>query len=137
MLHQVQDDSLATQQNACVMADHGQHLALVDPHAIKNLRMADDFKARMCRRPRIEPGKDLQQSRDRSKPGHHQVLACNNRRRSAQVRVDGNVGCRVAHRLVFHQGLFKQCVDAVTLPVHSFFPRCSGPRVRFICKRKL
>ena len=74
VLHQVQDHSLATQQYARIVADDGQHLSLVDAHAIENLRMADDLKARLGRGPRIEPRKDLEEARHRAEAGDDHLL---------------------------------------------------------------
>jgi hypothetical protein len=45
VLQQVEDDALATEQDARVVANDGQHLAGMDAHAVEDFRMADDFKA--------------------------------------------------------------------------------------------
>src|SRR6202000_1982294 len=44
-LHQVQDDALAGKNDAGIVANDGDGLALFDTHALEYFRMADDFKA--------------------------------------------------------------------------------------------
>ena len=127
VLHKIQDHSLATEQRAGIVADHGQHLPRAHADAVKNLRMAYNFKARMRWRPRVEPRKDIEYPFHRAQPGHHQLLARDNRRRGAHIRVDGQVGCGVGHGPIFHQGLLQQCVDAASLPIHVTY----NSRVRF------
>ena len=109
------------------MADDGQHLALVDAHAIEYLRMADHLEAGLRRGALVEPGKDLQKLRHRAQPANHHLLPRNDGAGGAQVGVDGEVGGGVAGGLVFHQGLLQQCVDAAVLPIHGSSSRGQGP----------
>ena len=45
VLQQVEDHALATEQDARVVADDGEHLASMGAHAVEDFGMADDFKA--------------------------------------------------------------------------------------------
>ena len=49
VLHQIQNHTLATEQRTRIVANHRQHLAVVHPHSIKDLRLTHDFKARLRR----------------------------------------------------------------------------------------
>src|SRR6202023_1957396 len=44
-LHEVEDDALAGEDGGGVVADDGEGLALLDPDAVGDLGMADDFEA--------------------------------------------------------------------------------------------
>ena len=122
MLHQVEDDALATEQHARIVPDHRQHLSRVHAHAVEDLWVADDFKAGLRRGPRIETSKDFKEVRYRAQAGDHHLLAGDNRRRGSQFRGNGEVGGRVGDGPVFHQCLLQQCVDAAALPIHLVVP---------------
>src|SRR4051794_29567482 len=79
VLHQIQDDTLATEQHASVMADDGKNLSFMDSYAVEDLRMADDFVARVRWRTGIQTGEDFKKARNCTQPGEHQVLAGDDR----------------------------------------------------------
>jgi len=119
VLHQVQNDALATEQHAGVVANHGHHLAGVDAHAIEHFRVADDLKAGLRRGTGVEMGEDFKQARHRTQAADHQFLPGHDGGGGAQVGVDGQVGGGVAGGLVFKKRLLQQCVDTGAFPVHG------------------
>ncbi len=132
VLHQVEDDALATEEYACVVADDGEDLARVHADAVEDFVMADDFKAglrlgmRVELRVRmgVETGKDFKQAGDRAEAADDHVLAGDDGGGGAQVGIDGEVGGSVAGGLVFNQGLLQQCVDAGAFPIHKSVVSC-------------
>ena len=136
VLHQIQNHPLATEQHARIVADDGQHLAIVNAYPVEDLRMADDLEAPLRRGALVEAGKDLKQARHRAQPANHHLLPRDDRACRLQRRIDGQVGRGVAGGLVFDQGPLQQCVDAAALPVHGSFLRGSGLRLRLLAHKK-
>jgi len=118
VLHKVEDDALATEQDAGVVANDGERLAGMGADAVEHFGVADDFEARLCGGPGVETGEDFKEARDGSQAGDDHFLAGEDVGRGAQVGVDDEVGGGVAGGLVFNQGLLQQCVDAMAFPIH-------------------
>ena len=71
VLHQIQDYALATEQYARIMPDDGKNLPFVNSHSVKDLRMADDFVARVRRRAGIKMGEKFKKARNGPEAGDH------------------------------------------------------------------
>ena len=125
MLHEVEDDALAAEECAGVVADDGERAAFRDADAVEDLRMADDFEAglRWVMRLFVEAGEDLEDARDAAEAGDDQFLAGDYGCRGAQVGVDRQIGRGVAGGLVFDQRLLEQSVDAAVFPFHLMLLR--------------
>ena len=100
VLQQIEDDALATQQHARVVADDGEHLAGVRAHAVEHFGMADDFEAGLRLGARVEAARDLKEARNGAKPGDDQLFAGDDGAGGAQVGIDGEIGRSIAGGLV-------------------------------------
>jgi hypothetical protein len=137
VLHQIQNHALATEQRAGIVAYDGQHLVLMDAHAVKHLRMADDLEAGLRGRATVEARKDFQKARHCAQTADHHLLSRHNRGRGQQVGVDCEVGGGVAGGPVFNQCSFQQCFDVAILPIHNSSFARQRLRLIFLALKKV
>ena len=119
VLEQVENDALATEQDAGIVANDGDDLAGVDADAVEDFGMADDLEAGLRLGAGIEAGIDLKEARDGAEAGDDQLFAGDDGAGGAEIGIDGEMRGGVAGGLVLDEGLLQQCVDAVALPVHN------------------
>ncbi len=107
VLEQVENDALATEQHARVVANDGEHLAGVDADAVEDFRMADDFKAGLRLGALVEAGVDLKEARNGAEAGDDQLFAGDDGAGGEEIGIDGEMRGGVARGLVLLQGLLQ------------------------------
>src|SRR6185312_12056705 len=131
-LHQVEDDALAGEQGSGAVADDGDRLALLHPHAVEDLGMTHHLEA--TDGPGTHGAKQLQKGRDAAHSRDDAGSVGDEGRRGAQPRVDRHLRGDVVRCLILGQSGLEDGPDSLALPIHAViltrFPasKNTGPR---------
>ena len=98
MLQQVEDHSFATEQDARIVANDGEHLAGMGAHAVEDFGVADDFKSGLRLGTPVEPGVNFKEARDGAEAGDDEIFTRDDGAVGAQAGIDGEAGGGVAGR---------------------------------------
>jgi hypothetical protein len=116
-LQKIEDDALAAEQRARVVAHHGDGLAFVQAHAVKDLAVADHF--RMADGILVKLLVNLQDAGHGADAGKNAILLGQNGGDGALPGIDAGARGGVAGGLIFQQRVFQKSADSSTVPVHS------------------
>src|SRR5579864_6493874 len=116
-LQQIQDHALAGKNDPCIVANDGDRLALVQPHAIENFGMTGDLVMRNYSA--IECGIDVENTCNAAEPGENAILFRQYGARGALVGIDAGVAGRIACRPVLEQRILQHRGNAPAIPVHK------------------
>ena len=116
-LQEVQNHALAGKNDARVVADHRNRLAVVQANAVENLRMAGDFVVRSDGS--IEHRINIQNARHAADSGENAILLGDDGSGRALAGIDAGIAGRVAGGAIFQQRVLDNGRNAATVPVHK------------------
>src|SRR5579859_646921 len=107
---------LMTSLNAGIVANHGNGLAFVQAHTIKDFAVANDF--RVADGVLIQALIDLKNPGNRAHAGENTVLFGQNCGCGALLTVNAGARGNVAGGFVFQQTVFEKITNSAAVPVH-------------------
>ncbi len=117
-LQNVQDYPLTGKQRPRIVPHHGNGLPFMQPHAIKNFPMTDDF--RVADHVAVKVLIDLQNAGDCAYASENAVLLGQDSGGGALLCVNTGARGGIARCPVFKQSVFQNCAESAAVPVHSF-----------------
>ena len=115
-LHQVQDDTLAGENDTSIVTNDGNGLVFLDANPIEDLGMVDDFKTAVVLF--FQAGVDIQEAGNTAEAGDDALLLHQDGGRGTHLRVNRDLRGDVIGRAILEDRLLQNRFDAFILPVH-------------------